>query len=424
MQASTLKSHLLAPLPDDVDGVARWVGAHLGSLCCDEPTASPAFRGGQAAADKALCSLDISGYARSRSMVYPPSARGASKLSPYIRHGLLSLQQVWEATEDAPSYDRFRYQGELLWQEHARQWYAVYGAATKAPISHEPAHATQPWPHPAWWREMRCVDATVEELHTDGWCVNQTRMWLASQHCVRAGQDMASGEDAMFAHLLDGSRAANRMGWQWVAGTSRSRAGGFARQQVKKRASRYCDTCNLVDDCPIGGYARTAKRSTVPAPDMIDPTAAFGPTSPSLTTQPDAVLLTAESLGHCDPALAAHPTLPVVFVFDKPLLNRLQLSGKRLIFLAETLRELSQDRDLTVHLGDPTTVLADMRLAVTFAPVPGFRRLMAKHNSPIELHPWPWLRPPTTALRNCVEHRYPTFKEWCRITKPVSDETT
>jgi len=416
----------LPAIPSGTDGAVTWVREHLGHLCRDDPAASPAFRGGQEAADSALSSLDISGYARSRSMVYPPSTRGASKLSPYIRHGLLPLQTVWDATENAPSYDRFRYQGELLWQEHARQWYAIYGGATRTPISHEPAHSTKPWPHPAWWREMRCVDATVAELERDGWCVNQTRMWLASQHCVRAGKDMRSGEDEMFAHLLDGSRAANRMGWQWVAGTSRPRSGGFARQQVKKRASRFCDTCTLADACPIAGYARTKKRATVALPDVIDPTRAFGPTTGPHSSAADAVWLTAESLGVTDPALTANPRLPAVFVFDEPLLSRLQLSGKRLVFLAETLGELSRRRELALYLGDPAKVLADTTVAVTFAPVPGFRRLASSSNFAVESYPWPWLRPPTDQLRDHVgsTNKYPTFKQWCRITKPESQETT
>ena len=43
---------------------------------------------------------------------------------------------------------------------------------------------------------------------------------------------------------------------------------------------------------------------------------------------------------------------------------------------------------------DPVEILADRELAVTFAPVPGFRR-RAERLQPAELHPWPWLRRPT-----------------------------
>ena len=105
------------------------------------------------------------------------------------------------------------------------------------------------------------------------------------------------------------------------------------------------------------------------------------------------VWLTAESLGDDDPALAANPELPVVFVFDEPLLDRLRLSGKRLVFLAETLADLADRRNVEVHLGSPGEVLVDRSPAVTFAPVPGFRRLSRKIDI-AELHPFPWLRRP------------------------------
>ena len=105
------------------------------------------------------------------------------------------------------------------------------------------------------------------------------------------------------------------------------------------------------------------------------------------------VWITAESLGDDDPALAAHPDLPVVFVFDAPLLARLQLTAPRLVFLAECLADLAQRRELEVHLGAPAEVLQGRYLAATFTPVPGWHRI-AQAIAPREVHPWPWLRRP------------------------------
>jgi deoxyribodipyrimidine photo-lyase len=105
------------------------------------------------------------------------------------------------------------------------------------------------------------------------------------------------------------------------------------------------------------------------------------------------VWLTAESLGAGDPASQANPDLPAVFVFDERLLARLRLSGKRLVFLAQTLAELAESRHLHVHRGDPVGVLDRRAVAVTFAPVPGFVRRAALLQ-PAELHPYPWLARP------------------------------
>lgn len=65
--------------------------------------------GGQSAADAALTSLNISGYAKNRSEVLPVHLRGATVLSPYIRHNLLTLQQVWDHVAKAPFADKEKY---------------------------------------------------------------------------------------------------------------------------------------------------------------------------------------------------------------------------------------------------------------------------------------------------------------------------
>ncbi len=97
----------LTPLPAppaDTDGVVDWVSRHLGDLASGDSTPSPT-RGGQAAADAALDGFDVTGYARRRNSVLPLSARGASRLSPYIRHGLLTLPRVYEHVKSGPASD-------------------------------------------------------------------------------------------------------------------------------------------------------------------------------------------------------------------------------------------------------------------------------------------------------------------------------
>ena len=101
-----------------------FVARHLRHLVCDGVAGSIEFRGGQRAADAALAAFDVSGYARNRSEVLPVSRRGASALSPYIRHGLLALPQVWQHVAGGPERDVKKFRDELLWQEFARHWYS------------------------------------------------------------------------------------------------------------------------------------------------------------------------------------------------------------------------------------------------------------------------------------------------------------
>ena len=382
------------PSPPPGDAAVDWVAAHLADLCDGPPRAS-SIRGGQAAADAALASLDLTGYAARRSTVLPVARRGATRLSPYVRHGLLTLPELWAAAKGAPYKDREKYRDELLWQEYARHVYARLGARTAQDYRVEQPRPPR-WPDP-WPREMACMAFVRDELATDGWLVNQTRMWVASQWSVRAGHDWREGEDALYRQLLDGSRAANRLGWQWTVGTGSGKSYGFSRWQVEKRAPQLCADCVLRDRCPVQEWPEAQVGARVAPPEgLVDGTTDGGPAEPVVSGEPEVVWLTAESLGADDPALLAHPHVPRVFVFDEPLLHRLRLAGIRLVFLAQALAEL----DVEVRRGDPVDELAGRRLAVTHAPVPGFRRRAGRLDV-AATHPWPWLvQPGSGSLRS------------------------
>jgi len=349
------------------------------------------IHGGQTAANSALAQLDITGYANNRSEVIPKSKRGATVLSPYIRHNLLTLDQVYRAVKTAPFKDREKFRDELYWQEYARHIYARIGTRLFENLRFE-ANSTSKGD--GWNREMRCVDEVVTELETDGWLVNQTRMWLASHWTVRNGIGWQAGQERMYQELLDGSRAANLLGWQWTVGAGTGKPYGFARWQVEKRAPGLCNGCALEKNCPIQEFPEEVELNRLEVDSLLDrdpdPEITSGPISVIKNVDPDFVLLTIDSLGDADPALEAHPELPAVFVFNESALAKLQLSSKRIGFYLETLQDLSQRRDLQVYLGDPYEFAKDNPVAVTFAPVPSFKKFAKL----AEIHPYPWLQKP------------------------------
>ena len=389
----------MTALPIPVHGEATaWVERHLGHLVCDPgASARPARRGGQRAADAALASLDITGYAKRRSEVHPPRRRGATVLSPYIRHGLITIAEATAAVAGAPYADRQKFVDELWWQEYTRHLYARVGTRNRSPLRREPAVAASRWDEPLRDElaldEMVCMTQVREELEQTGWLVNQTRMWTASHWSVRAGHDWREGEEWMFRHLLDGSRAANRYGWQWSVGAMTAEAYGFSRWQVEKRSAGWCASCPRRDDCPIQDWPTATPGSAIDDSLLRSGPDLAGPAEAVVRGTPELVWLTAESLGDRDPALAAWPSVPAVFVFDEPLLVRLRLSAKRLVFLAETLAEIAEQRDLRVVLGDPVAELSGAALASTFAPVPGYQ-VRAARLDPVAVHPFPWARRP------------------------------
>ena len=351
------------------------------------------IKGGQTAADYALETLDITGYASRRSEVLPKSRRGASVLSPYIRHNLLTLPQVHRAVKTAPYKDREKFQDELYWQEYARHLYARIGTRLFDNLRFE-ANATSQGD--GWNRDMRCVDEVVTELETDGWLVNQSRMWVASHWTVRNNSGWQHGQERMYRELIDGSRAANLLGWQWTVGAGTGKPYGFARWQVEKRAPGLCNQCPLSDACPIQEFPEEVSLNRLDVDSLLerdlDPETTSGPTVAIKIDPPKYVLLTIDSIGDSDPAMTANPDLPVVFVFNEEALQKLKLSSRRLGFYLETLQDLSQRRELQVYLGNPYEFAKNNPVAVTFAPVPSFK----KFTNLAEIHPYPWLQKPSS----------------------------
>lgn len=349
------------------------------------------IKGGQSAADRALSALNINGYAKKRSQVQPVNARGATMLSPYIRHNLLTLNQVWRAAKSAPYEDKEKFQDELLWQEYTRHVYARIGVRLFRNLRYE-----QKWDTPGdgWPKGMQCVDSVLGELESDGWIVNQSRMWLASQWTVRNEVGWLNGQERMYQNLLDGSRAANLAGWQWTVGSATGKPYGFARWQVENRAPGQCLKCALKKACPIQEFKDLSPLLDLEMEPLLDSDpnleATAGPIEAIKYDVPEHVLITIDSMGDSDAALRAHQDLPVVFVFNEAALSTLQLSSKRIFFYLETLQDLATRRDLTVYLGSPYNFAKEHAVAVTYAPVPSFK----KFSNLAEIHPFPWLRQP------------------------------
>ena len=371
------------------DNLAEVLETHFSGLHSGGGRSS--IRGGQTAADEALAGLDITGYARNRSEVLPVERRGATRLSPYIRHNFLTLEQLWAHAKSAPYNDREKFRDELLWQEYARHLYARVGTRLFDNLRFEQNRDGQ---GDGWPAGMACVDFVVDELIQDGWLVNQTRMWLASHWTVRNDVGWLHGQERMYRELIDGSRAANLLGWQWTVGTGTGKPYSFARWQVQKRAPQLCASCPLKSNCPIENFAEDTVLRQAPAEPLLtsdpDLAATRGPLEVIRNASPEYVLLTVDSLGDADPALSANPELPAVFVFNEAALKKLQLSSKRLFFYLEALQDLSARRETRVFLGDPVQFARENPVAITHAPVPSF----AKFRDLAEVHPFPWLKLP------------------------------
>ena len=347
--------------------------------------------GGRGPAVRQLAEIDPVAYGQTRNHV----AGAVTGLSPWIRHGVLSLAEVRDAAlaRVAEPEQAAKLVSELGWRDYWRQVHLAIGDG----IRHDLQPAAARWRHPlldavpADVREARtgmaCIDAFVRRLHDTGWLHNHERMWLASWLVHIRGVHWRAGADWFLEHLLDGDPASNHLSWQWVAGTFSAKPYLFNRENLETFTSGiHCRDCPVLGHCDVeGSYDNLAARLFVDAsepaarpPLRIRPVAP-SPTSPA-PTRP-LVWLTLDSVSAASPAAAAFPDAQRLFVLDPAWLAAERPSLKRLVFLCECLADVP---GIEMLLGDPRTVVPARAaalgcdgIAISETPCPRTRRTVA-----------------------------------------------
>jgi len=169
-------------------------------------------------------------YAESREF---PAVPGTSRLSPYLRLGMVGVRSCLRAALDAQeaagprgtgaSIDRWV--GELAWHDFYVQVMYHFPHVLRGAFRRE--FDGLAWENDeglfAAWREGRTgypiVDAAMRQLRREGWMHNRGRMIVASFLTKDLLIDWRWGERHFMHLLVDGDPAANNGGWQWAAGT-------------------------------------------------------------------------------------------------------------------------------------------------------------------------------------------------------------
>jgi deoxyribodipyrimidine photo-lyase len=163
-------------------------------------------------------------YADGRNHDPGPGKPGyVSALSPYIRHRLITEQEVVAAAmaaHGAEVADKFIQ--EVFWRSYWKGWLAQRPAVWEAyrarvvtglratPESYEAAITGR--------TSIACFNAWGQELIETGYLHNHARMWFASIWIFTLRLPWEMGADFFLRHLLDGDGASNTLSWRWVAG--------------------------------------------------------------------------------------------------------------------------------------------------------------------------------------------------------------
>jgi deoxyribodipyrimidine photo-lyase len=215
-------------------------------------------RGGRCAAEAALERIRPERYASSRNYL-----KGAvTRLAAYLRHGVLSLEEVrLEALRrGGPKAEKLV--TELAWRDYWQRVYRRIGAGIwKDRESYKTGWRTSDYATelPTEVIEgqtgLACMDAFAAELRRTGYLHNHSRMWMAAWivHFLRVRWQ--AGAAWFLEHLLDGDPASNNLSWQWVASTFSTKPYYFNRDNLEQFTDGlYCRQCrHYRSGCPFEG---------------------------------------------------------------------------------------------------------------------------------------------------------------------------
>jgi deoxyribodipyrimidine photo-lyase len=214
------------------------------------------IRGGRKAAEKLLAQIDPVKYSKTRNYL-----DGAiTGLSPYLRHGVLTLDEVRVLALQRAGKAAEKLVNELGWRDYWQRVYQQIGDGVwkdreSYKTGFRPADYAPELPDDIRTGKtgLACVDAFSHELHTTGFLHNHVRMWVASYVIHWRRVRWQAGAKWFLEHLLDGDPASNNLSWQWIASTFSSKPYYFNRENIDQfTEGKFCRQCPLnVQGCPF-----------------------------------------------------------------------------------------------------------------------------------------------------------------------------
>jgi len=232
--------------------------------------------GGRKAAEKQLGQIKPVKYAKTRNFL----DGDVTRLSPYIRHGVLSLAEIKESVRQIVGnlYQAEKIINELGWRDYWQRKYDELGDS----IWDDQEEYKTGFPAKSYADELpedvregetglACMDAFSNELKETGYLHNHARMWMAAYIVHWRRIKWQAGAKWFLEHLLDGDPASNNLSWQWVASTFSHKPYYFNQNNLEKYTGGiYCQKCPLFDDCPFEGTYEDIAADILPNAQLPD----------------------------------------------------------------------------------------------------------------------------------------------------------
>lgn len=314
---------------------------------------SDKWHGGRGEAIKRLNAIDIKAYNRNRNFLNGT----VSHLSPYFRHGCLTLKEASDHLHNRFGDDAKEIIGQLALRDYWRRVWYLRGDGIFSDI--EPAKVPLGDKlMPDFIRQgitgLPCMDGFIRDLLHEGYVHNHARLWFAAYIIHWLKVDWREAADWYENLSLDGDKGVNHLSWQWVASLSSSKPYFFNKENLARfTGEKYCANCKI--RCPFdASYEVLNEKLFMQAQETPAKVTRINtpPKVPISVNQAVAVFVNDEMLSAANPLL--QKPMPKIFVFDDRLYGKWPL--KRLQFMADCLSELP---DVEIWQGDTYNILTD-----------------------------------------------------------------
>ncbi len=155
----------------------------------------------------------------------PGRPTAVSRLSPYVRHRLVTEEEIISAVlsrHDSSTAEK--YVQEVLWRTYWKGWLETRPSVW-AHFCAERDHQAQAFAGCRTLYQAQTGQTGIEgfddwgsELVQTGYLHNHARMWFASIWIFTLKLPWSLGADFFLRHLIDADAASNTLSWRWVAG--------------------------------------------------------------------------------------------------------------------------------------------------------------------------------------------------------------
>jgi len=248
--------------------------ALLAHVCALSPSLSPEdvqvsdTVGGRQAGEKRLAKIDPIAYGHSRNYL----GGAVSYLSPYIRHGIVSLNEVRNlALKAVPQGEAIKpiekFIQELAWRDFWQRVYQqnpdwIWHDVEDYKTGFAPDDYSDTLPDDIQTAQTDCaaINYFITTLQTTGYLHNHARMYLAAYIVHWRRVKWQAGARFFLAHLLDGDPASNNLSFQWVASTFSNKPYFFNLENLQKFAHPQAPCEEADNQALAGSYDQLAAR--------------------------------------------------------------------------------------------------------------------------------------------------------------------